>query len=311
MDKFTALEPVRLNGPSTTSNARTVPSKGSAKPAAPVALIGILPTEVHLLILSYLPIPDFPAYGRCCKATARLIRDESIWADRWNALGIERHGLQQVVDALEALAHGARASAPPTLAVDDEFGEFASAGNGNAFVGSFNNMSFVPQDLAAAVTLTGKPSHVSLFKRAHTALKPVCKVLTASPHETLTALDAFLSSKLLRQKAMLLHLLSLYLSPIVKPLQQWESMSSSLRLSMDRFEATLLSAFDVADGKGDEARMREAAESSWEVWDRTGDWEMGKVWAEKRELFYESGKWDPMANFTYVLTVSLNGRTYL
>ncbi|KAG6380060.1 P-loop containing nucleoside triphosphate hydrolase protein [Boletus reticuloceps] len=29
-----------------------------------------------------------------------------------------------------------------------------------------------------------------------------------------------------------------------------------------------------------------------------GDWEMGRLWAEKREVFYEQGKWDPAANFT-------------
>jgi recyclin-1 len=44
--------------------------------------------------------------------------------------------------------------------------------------------------------------------------------------------------------------------------------------------------------------MREAAESSWEVWDGEGDWEMGKVWAEKREIFYQQGQWRPLDNFT-------------
>jgi len=68
---------------------------------------------------------------------------------------------------------------------------------------------------------------------------------------------------------------------------------------MDRFDASLLSAFDVADGKGDEAAMKEAAESSWELWDSVGDWEMGKVWAEKREIFYQHG-WKPLDNITCV-----------
>ena len=59
------------------------------------------------------------------------------------------------------------------------------------------------------------------------------------------------------------------------------------------------SGFDVADGKGDEVGMREAAEASWEVWDGTGrEWELGKVWAEKREIFYEQSKWKPLDNFT-------------
>ena len=68
----------------------------------------------------------------------------------------------------------------------------------------------------------------------------------------------------------------------------------------------MLAAFDVADGKGDEEGMRVAAGASWEVWEAAGhgegkaagDWEMGKVWAEKREIFYEQGRWDPLENFT-------------
>jgi recyclin-1 len=49
--------------------------------------------------------------------------------------------------------------------------------------------------------------------------------------------------------------------------------------------------------------MKEAAEASWTVYspnitESSSDWEMGKVWAEKREIFYEQSKWDPMDNFT-------------
>ena len=45
--------------------------------------------------------------------------------------------------------------------------------------------------------------------------------------------------------------------------------------------------------------LREAADASWEVWDGPGaEWELGKVWAEKREIFYEQSKWKPLDNFT-------------
>jgi recyclin-1 len=67
---------------------------------------------------------------------------------------------------------------------------------------------------------------------------------------------------------------------------------------MDRFDATLLAAFDVADEKGNEYEMKQAAEASWQVWDRNGEWEMGKVWMEKREIFYKQGTWNPDENFT-------------
>ena len=33
------------------------------------------------------------------------------------------------------------------------------------------------------------------------------------------------------------------------------------------------------------------------------EWELGKVWAEKREIFYEQSKWKPLDNFTYVLLI--------
>jgi recyclin-1 len=67
---------------------------------------------------------------------------------------------------------------------------------------------------------------------------------------------------------------------------------------MDRFESNLLAAFDIADSNNNEPAMREAAESSWEVYDpSSGDWELGKVWAEKREIFYEQGRWKPLDNF--------------
>ena len=87
-----------------------------------------------------------------------------------------------------------------------------------------------------------------------------------------------------------------------KQLAFWETLSAALRAAVDRFEDGLLTAFDVADGKGDEKAMAEAAEASWEVWDGSGgEWELGRVWAEKLEIFYEQSKWKPLDNFTYVL----------
>ena len=103
----------------------------------------------------------------------------------------------------------------------------------------------------------------------------------------------------LHSQAKLLRLISLFLTPAIQPVLRYDALALSLRSAMDRFDATLLSAFDVADGKGDEAVMKEAAESSWELWDGVGDWEMGKVWAEKREIFYQHG-WKPLDNITCV-----------
>jgi recyclin-1 len=96
--------------------------------------------------------------------------------------------------------------------------------------------------------------------------------------------------------------LFLYLSPAIQPLRNWPSLRATLRSAADRFEASLLTAFETADSSKDEEGMKEAAWSSWEVWDsrQNAEWEIGRIWTEKREVFYEGGKWDPLKNFTYV-----------
>ena len=116
-----------------------------------------------------------------------------------------------------------------------------------------------------------------------------------------------------------------------------------LRGAVDRFEVAMLKQFEDADGRADEWAMREAAWCAWEIWEwrdylpksgaskalagpsgnhlstatglmfgggigSTGDvtsavWEVGKVWIERREVFYETGRWDPNLNFTCVSTV--------
>jgi len=114
-----------------------------------------------------------------------------------------------------------------------------------------------------------------------------------------------------------------------------------LRGAVDRFEVAMLKAFEDADGRGDEWGMRETAWCAWEVWEgkdyvlkagasttppapsgnallsatrlifgggtgparevTSASWEVGKVWVERREVFYEMGRWDPNLNFTCVI----------
>lgn len=305
MEKFATLEPVRLYPSAANSGTRAL-SRNKLGPSP--RLVGRLPTDLYLLILAHLPVPDFPAYSRCCRSTAALAQDEKLWESRWKALGVDVHKLDVVLDDLEAKSRGqaaaSRAAAPPTIAVDDDFGDFATAdvlgqppsqGEMGDFVGAFSNVALATQ----LPSMPTKKTFRSMFIRAHTLLKPLTKVLSSPPHLILSNLSASLSSPSLRQEALMLRLLSLYLSPRIQPLRNWAPLYSSLRSAMDRFDANLLAAFDVADSKGDEPGMREAAESSWELSDGSGDWEMGKVWADKREIFYESGKWNPLDNFTY------------
>ncbi|KAG5650731.1 hypothetical protein H0H81_011231 [Sphagnurus paluster] len=327
MEKFATLEPVRLYA----SNVLYRGAPAIAKTPAAPALIGRLPVDVHRLILSFLPISDVPAYARSSRALKSLAGEEKFWEERWLALGVEKYALGPVLDALEAAQKGqigaARAVLPPTLAVSndfDDFGDFASADTGGEygdFIGAPSSFS-PPPAVSLSFTATSATTNRSQYIRAHNLLKPLALALGSSPpHLVLSTISTFFatprtSSSLtspppsstlpeeipLTTRAKALHLLALFLSAPVQPLRSWAQLAPALRAAIDRFDAGLLAAFDNADGRGDETGMREAAEASWEVWAGTGgvpaEWEMGKVWAEKREIFYVQGQWDPMDNFT-------------
>lgn len=354
MDKFAALEPTKLySNPSqhqrspslqtTTSHvkrsstakhsagyfsARTpapAPVLAATKPPSPP--IGKLPADLHVLVLAHLPIPDIVRYARASRATSRVARDETLWERRWLDLATQRLRLGTILDELEARAktekdkYNGNAHGPATLTVssldDDDFGDFASAPP-RALL-----------DLSSSAPLTsvdtyepGKPTPTFRTKyiRAHTLLLPLLPAPNAPPHAILTSLTSCLSSRpdspthTLLVQARVLHLLARFLSPAIKPVSTWDLRLASIKASLDRFDASLLTAFDAADTGSDEARMKEAASASWEVsicmngiGRRTskhgvagGDWEMGRLWAEKREVFYEQGVWDPSANFTCV-----------
>ena len=305
MDKFTILEPTRLYASAANTGARIFSlSTPAQKHVPPPEVIGRLPADLHLLILAYLPIPDVSSYGQCSRRTTTLIRDERVWEPRWKSLGVEKHGLAVVLDDLETRARGqvaaARAAAPPTLAVDnvdDDFGDFTSVNvlapnpeEMGDFVGALETA-----EPARSTTVT-KSTFRSMYLRAHVLLKTTLPALSSPSHLIVSELSRLIAPSL-RHKAKTLRLLALFLSPAVQPVRQWHSLYSSLRWAMDRFDATLLAAFDLADSKGQEENMKEAAESSWDVWDGSGDWELGKVWAEKREVFYEQGQWEPLDNF--------------
>lgn len=139
----------------------------------------------------------------------------------------------------------------------------------------------------------------------------------------------------LQTQAQILSLLTRFLSSSFQPSRDWVNRSHALRSAVDRFEAGVLKLFEDADGKSDERGMREAAWASWEVFTAWGtpkrkpadrsiggllfggvgrfsrlkgaqvekEWELGKVWVERKEIFYEQGKWNPLANFVYVAVI--------
>ncbi|GLB38835.1 putative exocyst complex component Sec10 [Lyophyllum shimeji] len=296
MEKFATLEPVRLYA---SSGARLLSRGGNAntKPTPAPALIGRLPVDIHRLILSFLPIADVPAYARSSRALNNLVKDDKFWEARWLALGVEKYNLGSVLDALEAAQKGqaeaTRAALPPTLSTSndlDDFGDFASADTAGGDYGDFVGAAQAPPPLA--ITLGATPPHL------------VLSALSAPLHPASSSSSTPTADVPLRTRAKALHLLALFVSPHIQPLRAWPALATALRAATDRFDAALLAAFDSADGRADEAAMREAAEASWETWADEGDaqekWEMGKVWAEKREIFYVSlsGRWDPRENFT-------------
>jgi recyclin-1 len=308
MDRFATLEPVRLHGTAAGSKSRAAPT---ASPR-----IGRLPADLHLLVLAHTPVPDVSAYARACRALSALARDERVWARRLGALDAA------AVDELEAraaAASGAGAKAkPPELAVDaDDFGDFAEVDAGGLaapgagaadelgeFVGGLSPIVAVarPMPLVAA---PAAPSSRTQYMRAHALLRPLAAALSAPPHAVLSALfpPNAPAPPTLSQQSATLRLLAGWLSPAVQPLRAWAALAAALRAALDRFDAGLLAAFDAADGRADEPGMRAAAAASWAVRDPAApgdEWELGRVWADKRELFYEQGRWDAAQNVTCV-----------
>lgn len=348
MDKFATLEPTKLHAQQQRSpsfqtatsnvkssstarysvafNARTpVPTQVLPATKPPPPLIGKLPADLHSLVLVHLPVPDIARYARATRATNKVARDEILWERRWEDLAVQRLGLGAILDELESKAkaenerQNRNVLGPATLAVssldDDDFGDFASAPPSTLM----DLSGSAPLRSGDAYT-PGKPTPTFLAKyvRAHTLLLPLLPAPNAPTHSILASIASCLpsdstSASLLTQ-ARMLHLLARFLSPAIKPVSAWDLRLASLKTALDRFDASMLTAFDAADTGGDETRMKEVASASWEVsicmngigrrstkpGAAGGDWEMGRLWAEKREIFYEQGKWDSSANLTCV-----------
>jgi len=260
MDKFATLEPVRLYA----STGARLFSRGATSAKEPIA-VGCLTLNVHQIIVYHLPIPDIATYSICCRATRLCAAHDSVWEKRWKALAIDGDPILQ--NLLEHLQRKSHEKPPERTGTPSHFQRAANESYKNKYIG------------------------------VHNLLKPLTRIFLSPPHLILSQLAEHISPSLYHE-AKILRLLSHFLSPYVQPLRRWESLYLSLRSAMDRFDSNLLAAFDIADGKGDEEGMTEAAASSWELRDKSSDWEMGKVWAEKKEIFYQQGKWKALDNFT-------------
>ena len=314
MDRFATLEPVKLYATAATSTFLGRPSK---KVPELQHFIGRLPVELYRIVLVYLSIPDIPAFSRCSRRLSEFVREERVWKEKWKILGVDREGLhlEETLNDLEerAKGHVPQASSSKSVSLgmpdsgEDDFGDFTSGSD----LSSAQNMLDVVQPFQG-ISLSSHPavlsdssSYLQKFIRVHRTLKRLLPSLASPPHLVLTSLFPPPSAPLTTQSRTL-HLLALFLSPQVRPVRNHETLYASLRSAIDRFQATLLTAFDAADGRNDEEAMRDIAFASWDVWEghltpsksKVADWEMGRVWAEKREIFYEEGDWKPLDNFS-------------
>ena len=303
MEKFETLQPTRLYVPDVKTG------KLRKATTAPAQFVGRLPIDLHILVLIHLPIPDFPAYARCSRSLSNLSRHEKVWEIKWSALRFTKYThfqtlLDQLEDAKKIKDGGLMKNMPPTLAVgdvDDDFGDFAQAQV--PATAEFTAIEVDKSQVYASVSSMRPPTCLELYRRAHCLLRPYTTSLLSPPHAILASLFPSVPGTPpvpLLQQSRTLHLLLLWLSPQIQPFRKWLDFSASLGSAVDRYEANLLAAFDIAESRKDEKGMIEAAEASWEVFDGAGEWELGRVWAEKREIFYEAEKWNPMDNLTYV-----------
>ena len=302
MDKFATLEPVRLYASNTGARlfSRGTSHKDSIDGPIAQASVGSLTSNLHIIIVYHLPIPDLATYSICSRATRLCAAHDSVWERRWKALCIDNDPvLHNILEHLQRMTNELK---PAAALPEDDFGDFTTAElyspSSSDFIrdfsGAFQNIQLSTQ---SSSSYTANESYKNKYIRVHNLLKPLTRILL-SPQLILSQLAEQLSLSLYHE-AKILRLLSHFLSLDVQPLRRWESLYLSLRSAMDRFDSNLLAAFDIADGKGDEEGMREAAFSSWELWDKSSaDWEMGKVWAEKKEIFYQQGKWKALDNFT-------------
>lgn len=155
-----------------------------------------------------------------------------------------------------------------------------------------------------------KPPYRKLYQDHHLSLLPLLQPILTVPSPPLSQILSLLfpphtSPSTQYQSKVLVQLLS-FLSPSVQPISSWKAARQLILAAADRFDATCLVGFEGCDERSDEEGMTEWARAGWSVWVEAGqvgkrrrpeEWEVGRVWIERREIFYEGGAmWDPLKN---------------
>ncbi|ORX40515.1 exocyst complex component Sec10-domain-containing protein [Kockovaella imperatae] len=331
MNSWAPLAPSKAGSSSASSWASVLkPAKHAAQTATSGPLIGRYPESIVLRIVHHLPIPDLPNVARCNRALAKLVRDERIWEKRCKLLGLDvDQGGEPSQIAVEKSAQAPRRQGSLRRSIEEDYGDFSNGDFEDVDFGDFSagvttkakEMSLLDFD---EVPLPSRPAangnnrasgffafnpkpmkgtfgpYYLAYKQHHLSLIPLCVHLRSSPSPSSTLALLFPNATTLSAQSDMLLSLLLFLCPRLQPLHDWGFLRQALLAAADRFDSTCLVAFEVADNKGNEDDMRLAAESSWKVWDAGGgsrdQWECGRVWVEKREVFYETGKWDALEN---------------
>lgn len=333
MEKWTTLEPVKLYA------GGVLPTQSSRKPKVPqnpnlrARYVGPLPVDIHILVISFLPVTSLSTYALASRSLAGLLHDERIWRRKCDVLRLQDAATSMLLANIEnpSIDSNLRPNPPPELEVqaleEDEFGDFASAPLAATL--SSNGFNEVPESPYGSEAKT--PFTVSEFNDISSSVNPVLRnryihahrllrelarrLLNIAPHLLLTALFPPPHTPSLRQRAQTLALLMRFLSAPIQPVLNWPELRTLLSSAIDRFQAGVLAAFEAADAQSDEKLMTEAAYSSWEAFGAEGElsvrgyiraeWELGRVWVEKLEIFYEGSQWDPSRNFTLRVFFSL------
>lgn len=319
MDKWTTLEPVKLYGAGASSSSSVARRSLKPPPAVHYQYIGPLPADIHVLVLEFLPITSLPAYARASRALSRLTHDERLWKKKCDALGLQKPAIAALLANLETPDGGTQSQGDPSTphapvldvpTEEDDFGDFASAplspvlNTSQALARDAGRYMRSPRFTDSGGFEASKPNLRTIYIHAHYLLAMLSRRLTAAPHLLLSELFPPPSPPSVLQQSKTLRLLSKFLSPLIQPIKAWPELRLALASAIDRFQANMLATFESADTRGDEKLMTEAAWASWESWNPSqgsrNEWELGKVWAEKLEIFYEGGRWDPLQNFTSV-----------
>jgi recyclin-1 len=296
---------------------------------------GRLPRDLYDLILVHLPVFDIPQFSRCSRTLARIVKDGDHWEYRWKALGVQQNGLGPILNDLEQQVINSNATktttpiaGPATIEVEseDDFGEFSMVSLVNSTSGMFpspaSNGFLIPTPTNAFTILGPRPvvplptqatsnlANRPQFIRAFTLIKKfLLPSLSSPPHLILSSLFPPPNRHSIEHQSRVLLLLLVFLSSYVQPVRDWYTLRTTLKGAADRFEANLLSSFEFAYGKNDEMAMKETASAGWRVWqgarspkeqEKVRDWEIGRVWIEKQEVFYDAGQMDSLRNFSSV-----------